>query len=147
MNYVEQVGGTHYSKNGPAAMQHWDFIDDAAVPYLEGCATKYVVRWKGKNGIQDLRKAISYIQKRLASQRMNKGNGDLRNRVMFYHDEMIQMFDNLEVPQVEREICVAIFCWVDRCELEWAIGEIEGLIKAEEKHAQQTEQRTGAIHG
>lgn len=58
----KQVGGTHYKHQ---SFQHWDFAvgvvgNDA---YLKGCASKYVIRYKDKNGIEDLRKALHYIDK------------------------------------------------------------------------------------
>lgn len=56
---VEQVGGTHYQK----LYQHWDFVCDTELHYLLGCATKYIDRWEDKNGIQDLKKVISYLDK------------------------------------------------------------------------------------
>ena len=51
-----QVGGDHYSRAG--RYQHWDFIEDHGIGYLEGYATKYLVRWDKKGmPIQDLEKA------------------------------------------------------------------------------------------
>jgi hypothetical protein len=55
-----QIGGTHYSDT---ELQHWDFAMLNQLNYLLGCATKYVIRWKKKNGIEDLRKAVHYIAK------------------------------------------------------------------------------------
>ena len=55
-----QVGGLHYK----AQYQHWDFVRlclDGR--YLEGCLTKYVSRWRKKNGLQDLEKALHYTEK------------------------------------------------------------------------------------
>lgn len=57
-----QVGGDHY-KNG--ALEHWDLIERHGIGYLEGCATKYIARWRKKNGLQDLEKADHYVQKLL----------------------------------------------------------------------------------
>ncbi len=57
--YVPQVGGTHYA----AEYQHWDFVADAGLGYFEGQITKYVGRWRKKNGLEDLRKALTYAQK------------------------------------------------------------------------------------
>lgn len=54
-----QVGGEHYQ----ASFQHWDFITLSGLGYLEGCATKYITRWRDKNGAQDLQKATHYLQK------------------------------------------------------------------------------------
>lgn len=54
-----QVGGTHYKSE----YQHWDFVLDTHMNYLYGCATKYISRWRKKNGVQDLEKSIHYLQK------------------------------------------------------------------------------------
>jgi hypothetical protein len=55
-----QVGGSHYHK---VKYQHWDFATDTDMPYLIGCFTKYVTRWRGKNGTEDLEKSLHYLQK------------------------------------------------------------------------------------
>lgn len=54
-----QVGGNHYQND----YQHWDFVVDARLGYLEGVATKYLQRWRRKNGLEDLEKARHYIIK------------------------------------------------------------------------------------
>jgi hypothetical protein len=69
MPVVEQVGGTHYAGGAVCphcrgALQHWDLT--ASEPYLEANATKYILRHRGKNGFEDLKKAISYIEKIMA---------------------------------------------------------------------------------
>lgn len=56
-----QHGGDHYS----GEYQHWDLVIDTRMGYLEGCATKYLSRWRNKNGIEDLRKAQHYVEKLL----------------------------------------------------------------------------------
>ena len=48
-----QVGGQHYG----AEIQHWDFVASQGMDYFQGQITKYVTRWKKKNGLQDLEKA------------------------------------------------------------------------------------------
>lgn len=55
-----QHGGDHYQKTD---YQHWDFICDNGTPYLIGCATKYVARWRKKGGKLDLQKAMHYLEK------------------------------------------------------------------------------------
>lgn len=57
----KQVGGDHYAEGGE--LQHWDFVTINGLGYLEGCATKYVSRWRKKHGKQDLQKALHYIEK------------------------------------------------------------------------------------
>lgn len=56
----QQVAGTHY---GVLKYQHWDFATDASLHYLIGNASKYVTRWRGKGGTEDLRKCLHYLQK------------------------------------------------------------------------------------
>lgn len=58
-NDIKQVGGTHYESD----YQHWSWVSDINLGYLEGCATKYIARWRGKNGVQDVEKAITYLKK------------------------------------------------------------------------------------
>ena len=53
-----QVGGTHYKGY---TIQHWDWAQN--IGYLEGCATKYIARHKEKGGIEDLKKALHFMQK------------------------------------------------------------------------------------
>lgn len=55
-----QHGGTHYKK---MAIQPWDYIVSNNLGYLEGNAVKYLSRWREKNGVEDLKKAIHYIEK------------------------------------------------------------------------------------
>lgn len=55
-----QVGGTHYVSE----YQHWDFVAKCYGPgYFKGVVTKYVVRWRKKNGLEDLQKARHYLVK------------------------------------------------------------------------------------
>lgn len=56
----KQVGGSHY-KNKP--IEVWDFVHQNGLGYLAGNAVKYLSRYKEKNGVEDLRKAIHYIEK------------------------------------------------------------------------------------
>lgn len=56
-----QYGGDHYKKYG--SLQPWDVITAWGLGYLDGTALKYIARWKDKNGIEDLKKAIHFLQK------------------------------------------------------------------------------------
>ena len=57
---ANNTGPGHYKDK---AMQPWDFIVSNNLGYLEGNVVKYISRWKEKNGVEDLRKAIHYIEK------------------------------------------------------------------------------------
>lgn len=56
-----QVGGEHYKSD----YQHWDFVSETRMHYLLANATKYISRFHKKNGIQDLKKAMHYVDKAL----------------------------------------------------------------------------------
>lgn len=56
-----QIGGDHYKQF--KGMEPWDVITGWNLGYLDGTAMKYIARWKHKNGIQDLEKAIHFLQK------------------------------------------------------------------------------------
>lgn len=54
-----QVAGNHY-KN--MVIQPIEFITRNGIPFIEGCVIKRVCRWRSKDGVQDLRKAIHELQ-------------------------------------------------------------------------------------
>ncbi len=58
-----QVGGSHYRSE----YQHWDWVTDLQLPYVIGCATKYIIRWHRKGGAEDIQKAIHYLEKFVSS--------------------------------------------------------------------------------
>lgn len=55
-----QIAGSHYKKLDP---EPWNVITSWNLGYLDGTALKYIARWKDKNGIEDLKKAIHFLQK------------------------------------------------------------------------------------
>lgn len=55
----KQEGGTHYKDY---KIQPIEFIMSNNLDYLQGNVVKYICRYKNKNGIEDLKKAIHYIQ-------------------------------------------------------------------------------------
>lgn len=54
-----QVGGDHYRK---MAIQPEAFIHANGIGFHEGNVIKYLCRWRSKAGVEDLRKAIHYIE-------------------------------------------------------------------------------------
>lgn len=56
----KQIAGSHYSDK---SIQPWDFIYANNLGYFEGNCVKYVSRWRDKGGIDDLKKAIHYLEK------------------------------------------------------------------------------------
>lgn len=55
-----QVGGGHYKIGGE---EHWDRVSRLNLDYFQGQITKYVERWKNKNGVEDLKKARHFLDK------------------------------------------------------------------------------------
>lgn len=62
----EQVGGDHYRKY---SIQPWDVIEAYQLDFWLGNVVKYVLRYRDKGGVEDLRKAEHYL-KHAISQRM-----------------------------------------------------------------------------
>lgn len=100
---VAQVGGSHYgTKYG-----HWDYCKDAETGYLEGHATKYLVRWEKKGGIQDLEKALSFVDKIMVG---NEETDCDRNTNQYDH-LLVRMFEENNVPEPERALIYQIINW------------------------------------
>jgi len=57
-----QIGGEHYKKY---ALQPWDAISSWGLCYFLGNVVKYVVRCGDKGGIEDLKKARHYLDKKI----------------------------------------------------------------------------------
>jgi len=55
---MKQIGGDHYSKNN---IQPIEYITANNLGFSEGNVIKYVTRYKYKNGLEDLKKALWYI--------------------------------------------------------------------------------------
>lgn len=71
----KQIGGSHYKTTDEEQalatllghdrpVEHWDFVIMRGYNYLQGNASKYLDRYDKKGTpVQDLRKAIHYIEK------------------------------------------------------------------------------------
>jgi hypothetical protein len=55
----KQVAGDHYK----APIECWDYILANNIGYLEGTAIKYLTRWRKKGGLNDIKKAIHFLEK------------------------------------------------------------------------------------
>ncbi|MDR1936001.1 MAG: DUF3310 domain-containing protein [Candidatus Accumulibacter sp.] len=54
-----QVSGDHYRR---MAIQPVEYIQRNGLGFVEGSVVKYVSRWRVKNGVEDLEKAIHLLQ-------------------------------------------------------------------------------------
>lgn len=80
-----QIGGDHYNKHD---YQHWNLVCDTNLHYLLGCATKYVSRWRDKNGSQDLIKANHYISKALECDIWPPGMETIEDQIMRFINQL-----------------------------------------------------------
>jgi hypothetical protein len=54
-----QIAGDYYR----TPIQHWDFVVANGLDHFQAAITKYVVRWRRKGGVEDLKKAQHYLAK------------------------------------------------------------------------------------
>lgn len=59
----QQVGGTHYKGGSRSGQQHWDMAWDFGLDFFQYQITRYLFRWRKKDGLEDLRKARHFIDK------------------------------------------------------------------------------------
>lgn len=57
--FDNQVGGDHYKK---MPIQPLEFIAKNRLDFFQGCVIKYILRYRDKNGIEDLQKAKHFIE-------------------------------------------------------------------------------------
>ena len=67
----KQVGGSHYKF---FTIQPYEFISKNDLNFFQGNVIKYVVRYKDKNGIEDIRKIIHYCELEIESLKNEKEN-------------------------------------------------------------------------
>jgi hypothetical protein len=115
-----QVGGDHYKTGG---LEHWDLFGPE---YLMGCATKYVSRWRKKNGVHDLEKALHYTEKlrELAA----KG---YENSGISMGDVLHSWAKNAGLDWTEQTIIELLLRWNNKQDIDRAIEGIRHLIATE----------------
>lgn len=130
-----QVGGRHYKTD----YEHWDLVQDTGMDYLAGCATKYVSRWRKKNGVEDLKKALHYVNKLI----------EVVNSTEHYHtavasknsrpspagglrEHVLRFSRANELESVEEAILIELVCWSTPTELYHARDMVLHLIPDEE---------------
>lgn len=60
-----QIGGLHYKKC-PPEFQHWNLVRVHNWDYFQAQSIKYIMRYKEKAGIEDLEKALHFVEKMIA---------------------------------------------------------------------------------
>lgn len=139
---TQQVGGGHYKGT---TYQHWDFVMIAlAGRYLEGNITKYITRWRKKNGLEDLKKARHYLTKLI--EQFNLGNVQPLYTVHHAPCQSPDHFCDVNGVDVsERMVVLLVSNWHGAKELNKAGNILDALIEQVENEAAQyadEEQRT-----
>lgn len=123
-----QVGGSHYAQ----VFQHWDYVAANGLGYFEAQITRYVGRWKHKNGIQDLQKADHYFEKIIelvedgvVSCRKNPSSLAVSHRVL------VLAYD---LGEEESEIIRMVSLWEDTLHLKQAHKVLKKLIQSCEQN-------------
>jgi hypothetical protein len=83
----KQVGGKHYQKLDPAP---WDVVIQWELGYLEGTALKYIARWRDKNGVEDILKAIHFLEKLVEVERNKQKEIDLDGVMQVWQGKPIE---------------------------------------------------------
>lgn len=73
---AKQVGGQHYKKYGD--IQPWDVVTAWGLGYLDGTALKYIARWRDKNGLEDIQKAIHFLEKLIEVEKVKQDDRKLQ---------------------------------------------------------------------
>jgi len=132
-----QVSGDHYK----TAYQHWDMLVTMGYTsqYFVGQATKYISRWRKKNGIPDLKKGQHFVQKLIelteehGSKFLQFGHlpdWDIENMIMRHAEQHLRrFFEANDCKTEEQAICVTILFANNVTGLKEAHEAIERLIK------------------
>lgn len=103
-----QVGGNFYK----TAYEHWDMIIDVGACYFTAAVTKYVCRWRSKNGVQDLKKALHYINKLFET--VQSGKYPARNTSISSSERratVLQFSKANALSGLEEWICLELIDW------------------------------------
>lgn len=106
----DQVGGSHYQQT---SYQHWDLVVLTRMDYLAGNATKYLSRWRRKNGAEDLLKALHYTKKLIEVSPLRRV---LTDRVGILEQVGFFVAANRMSP-LERDAIVRLASWQSTVEL------------------------------
>lgn len=117
-----QIGGNHYQKGGD--LQHWDWVEDNGLRYLEGCATKYVARnrTKHESPVEDLEKAKHYVEKMIEKHSL----GNYPPHIVL--TDVTEFAQRNDLTEVEARIIEGIANWHNHYDLIDVILTIQELI-------------------
>lgn len=128
-----QIGGSHYQVRG---VQHVVFCQRNRIPWCEANALKYLVRWRKKNGVEDLRKARHYLELCCEIDYINGKVNPTGMRLNGLHPSADELIKDNAVPEPEASIIKLILSHQTKygeSTLRTALKELDKLIAANEK--------------
>jgi hypothetical protein len=122
-----QVGGGHYKTR----FEHWDFVIEClGNRYLEGQITKYVTRWRKKNGLQDLEKAIHFADKLIEANVAYEVRPIGSSRVLARRS-LAEYFDANDIRGHDADVIRTIATWTTMADLTFARSMLGSMANAE----------------
>jgi Protein of unknwon function (DUF3310) len=120
----QQIGGGHYKLK---TFQHWDFVIANGLGYFEGQITKYLCRWREKNGVQDLEKAMHYLAKLISASREGKQRLPSDSR---YANKLTELSTSYPSMGLDEMAIIRILCvYVTEQELSKSFSMLEGILQ------------------
>lgn len=92
-----QVGGDHYL----AKVQHVEFCQENQLGWCESAAIKYLIRHRRKNGAEDVKKAIHYVEFLIA---INYGRGVETLNPPVEDGDIDEFLAENKVPELEADV-------------------------------------------
>lgn len=120
-----QVGGDHYKTGGD---ELWDLFGPGALAFY---ACRYVQRWRKKNGVQDLEKALHICDKLREVVTESQYGGCGAHYLVLADDRVEAWSRNSGMDWVERKIVHSLMYWEKVEDIEEAIAGIKYLIERE----------------
>lgn len=135
-----QVGGNHY---GGTEWQHWDWVEWNGLGYHEGQISRYVLRWRKKDGVKDLDKAVHHLDKLI--EQYHDARVRRRNRFTirgsFETTKTIELLNIMQTPAEEGIIIYNLLIWSS----DYNLLELRSaIIKLKERYLDQQTGSTGS---
>ena len=126
----KQIGGTHYLTDD-SGIAHWDFCTIVQADYLQGYASKYIMRWRKmpkEKGLQDLNKAKHIVEKMLELRSVGwlrrivvalaGGHAAYRNNCYATREQLATFVESNNMATEDAAVVHGIFLWSNIRDLE-----------------------------
>ena len=117
-----QIGGQHYKTK----YEHWDMVPKVGLGYFDGTATAYVTRWRKKDGVRDLEKALHFVDKLIEVTHYDERRNLSRNEIA---EEIERYVDANKLGDPEHNIILVLCTFKSSMDLKLARDMIACLIE------------------